>query len=158
MNGAARRQRHAMLSRTAPDTRGARFARRIQDTTPPRFSDLAKVPEWLDEPPETRARIAALAVLLRHRAALNAELSGPRLAMIADAIGEDLLDAACEAPVPGPGSAGPLPPPDRIVTEGEKLLEVGLPLPFAAGFPRARDDAAARRLTDQAHAIAKALA
>jgi hypothetical protein len=158
MNGAARRQRHAMLARVAPDTRGARFARRIGGTAPPRFSDLAKVPEWLDEPPETRTRIAALAVLLRHHAALNGELSGPRLAMIAEAIGEDLLDAACEAPVQGQGGAGPLPPPDRIVAEGEKLLEAGLPLPFAAGFSRARDDAAARRLTDQAHAIAKALA
>jgi hypothetical protein len=158
MNGETRHRRHATLSQAAPDTRGARYARRVSGAPAPRFSDLAKVPDWLDEPSETRTRIAALAILLRHRAALNAELSGPRLAMIADAVGEELLDAACEAPLGGPGRAGPLPPPDRILAEGAKLIEAGLPLPFAAGFPLARDDATARQLTDQAHAIARALA
>jgi len=158
LNGAARNRRRAVLAQAAPDTRGARFARRVQGVAPPRFSDLAKVPDWLDMPKETRTRIAALAVLLRHRAALDGELSGAKLAMIAEAVGEDLLDAACEAPVPGQAGAGPLPPPDRIVAEGEKLLENGLPLPFAGGFPRARDDAAARQLTDRAHAIEVALA
>jgi hypothetical protein len=158
MNRGARRRRYAMLTRAAPDGRGARFARRMGGVPAPRFSDMAHVPDWLDEPPEVRTRIAALATLLKHRAALDGELSGPRLAMIAATVGEDLLDAACEAPAFFNGSARPLPRPERIVSEGEKLLETGLPLPFAAGFPGARDDAAARQFTEQAYAIAKAMA
>jgi hypothetical protein len=158
MNVAERHQRFAILSRAAPSGRGARFARRIAHAPALRFSDMAKVPNWLDETPEARVRIAALAALLKHRAALDAELSGSRLGMIAAAVGEDLLDAACEMPVLARGPAGPLPPPDRIVAEGEKLLEAGLPLPFIAGFPGARDDESARGFADQAHRIARALA
>ena len=148
-----------MLARAAPASRGARFARRMTGAPRPVYSDLAKVPEWLSEPAEARERLAALAGLLRYRAAIDVELSGPRLAMIAEAVGEDLFDAACNVAVErGTGAASPgcLPPPEAIVQEGRKLLEAALPLAFAAVFPGARDDEAAAALAAQAHAIERA--
>jgi hypothetical protein len=159
MRGEARRERYATLAHVAPDGRGRRFARRLARQPGPDFADLAKLPGWLSASPEERRRVAALAGLLRHRAAIDAELSGPRLAMIAETLGEALLDAACEAEMPaGLSPPAPLPPPERLVAEGEALLEAGLPACFAARFPGARDDAEARAIVARASAIAESLA
>lgn len=159
MNGEARRRRHAMLTGAAPDKRSARFVRRRAGTAGPLFSDLAKLPEWLTEPDGQRERLATLAVLLRYRRALDAEISGPRLARIAAEVGEAMFDAACAA---GdlPDHAGPehLPVPGAIAAEGRALLEAGLPRSLAAAFPGARDDPAARALVARAQAIASGLA
>ncbi|MGK6318102.1 hypothetical protein [Sphingomonas sp. DT-204] len=158
MNGTERRRRYALLAEAASDCRGARFARRLSGTEGPRFADLAKVPDWLTEPPERQERIACLAALLRHRRAIDTELSGPRLAMLAATVGEDLLDAACEMPLSPPLDDAPLPTPDQLVAEGRRLLHAGLPGPFADRFPGARDDAQARALTMSAESIAAVLA
>lgn len=158
MRSAALRQRHAMLAELVPDSRGARFARRMAGTPGPSFADLAKLPDWLAADPEARRRTAALAALLRYRKAIDAELSGPRLAMIAEAVGEELLDAACEAELPaGFADDAPLPPPAQLLAEGEALLAAGLPICLAPRFPGARDDPAARALAAQAGAIAETL-
>ncbi|HVJ01096.1 MAG TPA: hypothetical protein VM662_02880 [Sphingomonas sp.] len=158
MRGEALRQRHAMLTQLAPDTRGARFARRVAGEAGPSFADLAKLPDWLSVAPERFRQIAALAALLKYRAAIDAELSGPRLARVAEAVGENLLDAACAAEPSGEYRATTLPPPERLLAEGEALLEAGLPACFASRFPRACDDAAARGVAAKASAIAEALA
>lgn len=158
MRGEALRQRHATLAALAPDTRGARFARRVAGEAGPSFADLAKLPDWLSAAPEQRGRIAALAGLLKYRAAIDAELSGPRLARVAEVVGEDLLDAACAAETSGEYRATALPPPERLLAEGKALLEAGLPACFAARFPRACDDAAAREMAAKASAISEALA
>jgi hypothetical protein len=158
VNGAERRRRYAALAEAASDSRGARFARRLSGAEGPSFADLTKVPDWLTEPPERQERIACLAALLRHRRAIDTELSGPRLAMLAATVGEDLLDAACEIPLPPPLDDAPLPAPDRLVAEGRRLLHAGLPRPLAGRFPGARDDAQARNLAMHASTIVAGLA
>ncbi len=159
MRGEALRARYAALAQLAPDGRGMRFARRLSGEAAPSFADLAKLPGWFSAAPEDRRRLAALVALLRHRAAIDAELSGPRLAMIADAVGEDLLDAVCEGEPPAElPEAAPLPPPERLLPEGVALLEAALPACLAARFPGARDDAAARALVARASELAEALA
>ncbi len=159
MNRATRSHRTAILADVAPVGRGARFARRLAGECGPGFADIAKLPDWLGAPAEVRERVAALAIVLRHRGAIDAELSGPRLAMIAEAIGEDLLDAACDATLPAKlASDAPLPPPERLRAEGEAVLQAALPSCLAPQFPGARDDAAAREIVVQASAIAETLA
>lgn len=157
MNAGERHARYARLAAVAPDGRGLRFARRMSGAAAPSYADLASVPDWLDAPEPVRVRIATLAALLHHRHALDAELSGNRLARIAAAVGEDLLDAACEVPAPESANDRPLPRPERLAEEGRELLEAGLPLPFRTSFPGAKDDPAARALTAQARAIAMKL-
>ncbi|WP_158266275.1 hypothetical protein [Allosphingosinicella deserti] len=152
-----RRRRYALLTEAVPVGRGARFGRRIGTQPGPSYGDLAKIPDWLSEPEARRQRIAALAGLLRYRRAIDAELSGPKLATIAELLGEDLFDAACDADADADGPAS-LPPPERILDEGRGLLEAALPRSLAAAFPGARDDDQARRLVLRAHAIERALA
>lgn len=149
-----RRERYALLADVVGDGRGARFARRCAGAAGPRFADIAHIPAWLTAPPEQRERTARLVALLRYRPAIDAELSGTRLAMLAEAIGEDLLDAACEAPLPADADDAPLPSPDRLAEEGWALLHAALPTPLAGHFPGARDDPHARALVAQAAAIA----
>ncbi|PVX28369.1 hypothetical protein [Sphingomonas pokkalii] len=157
MNPAVRNARLVRLARHCPEGRGARFARRAQGRPAVRFGDLAKLPAWLDVPVERRSRIAAAAGLLRYRPAIDAEISGPRLAALAAAVGEALFDAVCEAPVTGTIDADKLPPPDRVIEAGALLLEAGLPLALRDQFPGARDDGVARDLLAKAHRIAEAL-
>ncbi|MFA6118025.1 MAG: hypothetical protein WC729_28830 [Sphingomonas sp.] len=158
MRGATRRRRYAILVEAAGDGRGARFARRRAGKPGPRFADIAKVPDWLSAEPGEQHRIAILAALLRYRRAIDAELSGARLAALAAAVGEDLLDAACEAPAPDRVNNLPLPQPERLHAEGRALLHAALPLPFAQRFPDALDDPQARDLAARASRIVAALA
>lgn len=157
MNAEPRHRRYALLAEAVPDGRGARFARRRANQPGPVYSDLAKMPDWLEGAEAGRHRLAALAGLLHYRRAIDAELSGPKLATIAAALGEDLLDAACDADFDQDGPTT-LPPPERILAEGRDLLEAALPVSLASAFPGARDDARARSLVMQAHALERALA
>ncbi|GAA0745340.1 hypothetical protein CA233_20865 [Sphingomonas sp. ABOLD] len=158
MNRETRAAKLALLARHCGQGRGARFARRASGQPPVSFGDLAKLPDWLDAPEAQRARIAAAAGLLRLRRAIDTELSGPRLAALAAAVGEPLFDAVCEAEVPEIVSAEKLPSPERVLAVGTQLLEAALPLALQDQFPGARDDAAARGLLARAHAIAESLA
>jgi len=157
VNPKARNARLALLARHCGQGRGARFARRASGQPAVRFGDLAKLPDWLDAPEEQRVRIAAAAGLLRHRRAIDAELSGPRLAALAAAVGEPLFDAVCEADVPEIAGAEKLPPPERVLASGTQLLEAALPLALQDRFPGARDDAVARDLLARAQRIAETL-
>ncbi len=158
VNRETRTAKLALLAWHCGQGRGARFARRASGLPAVRFGDLPKLPDWLDASEEQRKRIAAVAGLLRHRRAIDAELSGPRLAALAAAVGEPLFDAVCEAEVPEMAGAEKLPPPERVLAAGEQLLEAALPLALANRFPGARDDAAARYLLAQAHALAESIA
>jgi hypothetical protein len=133
------------------DSRGARFAQKWSGYPGPTFADMAAVPRWLMLPPEQQHRVAKVAGLLRHRAAIDRELSGPRLAMLAEAVGDDLLDAVCASNA-GDGSANdtPLPRPDLIIAEGWDIMHHGLPPVFATRFPDARGDALARAASERA--------
>ena len=62
-------------------------------------------------------RVAILAALLHHRRAIDTELSGPRLARLAQAAGESLFDAACEVEVELRGGPAVLPAPDALVAD-----------------------------------------
>lgn len=158
MNRETRTAKLALLARHCPQGRGARFTRRASGQPAVQFGDLAKLPDWLDASEEQRARIAAAAGLLRHRRAIDAELSGPRLATLAAAVGEPLFDALCDADVPEIVGAEMLPPPERVLAMGTHLLEAALPLALQDRFPGARDDAIARDLLARAHIIAESLA
>ena len=153
MNPAQRARRIATL---APPGRGARFSGRANGEATPRYGDLAKLPDWLEQPADKREQVAGLTALLRYRRAIDAELSGPRLAQIADAVGETLFDAACEVPA---GRDGPetLPPPDRLIEEGRAMMVAALPHSLADRFLGACDDASARSIVARAQHIAEAL-
>ncbi|WP_139810006.1 hypothetical protein [Sphingomonas azotifigens] len=158
MNRETRNAKLVLVARHCGQGRGARFARRARGQSVVCFGDLAKLPDWLDAPEAQRARIAAAAGLLRHRRAIDAELSGPRLAALAAAVGEPLFDTVCEAEVPEMVGAEKLPPPERVLAAGRQLLEAALPLALQDQFSGARDDAVARDLLVRAHAIAESLA
>ncbi len=137
--------------------RGARFACTLNGASLPRFADLAAVPRWLLLQRAQQERVARVAGLMRHRAAIDRELSGPRLALLADAVGEDLIDAVSAAAQFGsPTNDGALPRPDRIVADGWEMLRRGLPAMLAGEYPEACGDEPARALSERAFDLAMA--
>ena len=140
------------------DTRGARFAQLWSGSKGPDFADMAAVPRWLMLAPDQQEKVAQAVGLIRHRATINRELSGPRLAILADAVGEDLLDAVCagEAGDEQPSDT-PLPRPDLMIAEGWDVMRRGLPIIFSARFPDAKGDQVARALSEQAVGLVLAL-
>ena len=140
------------------DTRGARFAQAWSGRKGPDFADMAAVPRWLMLTPDQQEKVAQTVGLIRHRAAINRELSGPRLAMLADAVGEDLLDAVCAGDgVDELSNDAPLPRPDLMIAEGWDVMRRGLPTVFVARFPDAKGDPVARALSEQAVDLIEAL-
>jgi hypothetical protein len=127
------------------NTRGARFAARWSGHASPQFDDMVAVPRWLMLSSDQQEQVAKAAGLMLHRAAIDAELSGPRLAMLAEVFGEELLDAVCAETAPkGNPVNGILPRPDLILADGWALLHQGLPAIFATRFPEAIGDPVAR--------------
>lgn len=140
------------------DSRGARFAQKWSGYAGPTFADMAAVPRWLMLSPCAQTRVAQAAGLIRHRVAINRELSGPRLTMLAEAVGEDLLDAVCASDADDcAANDAPLPRPDLIIDEGWAILHSGLPPIFATRFPDARGDRAARAASERAVDVVMAL-
>lgn len=140
------------------DSRGIRFAQKRTGNAGPSFSDMAAVPRWLMLPPDQQERVAKTAGLIRYRSAIDRELSGSRLAMLAEAVGEDLLDAVCADDVAGDAlDESPLPRPDHLITEGWRILHRGLPIVFAPRFAEAIGDAAARTASERAVDLVVAL-
>jgi hypothetical protein len=141
MSGHAERLRRRADAIGGGATRAARLAVRLGGGTPPRFDDLARVPIWRLHGADEIERIALTAGLLHHRPAIDAELSGARLAPLAVACGEALFDHACDGPPPAPehcadASAG--------VPEPEALRALG------QVFMARTDDATARALVTRA--------
>lgn len=141
MSGRADRLRRRAAVVGGVGTRATRLATRLAGGTPPGFDDLARVPVWRLHGPDDVERIALVAGLLHHRPAIDAELSGARLAPIAAACGETLFDRAC---------SGDAPPVEDCAD-----LSAGVPAPEelrAAGhaFMAATHDPAARTLVARA--------
>jgi hypothetical protein len=139
------------------DTRGSRLANRMAGIAGPTFADLAAVPRWLMLVPEDQARVAMTVGLLLHKAALDRELSGQKLAALADVFGEDLVDAVASLPSVESSETNSMPPPETLVDEGWSILHRGLPAPFAARFPNAANDAEARMLAEAAFDLVQRL-
>lgn len=137
------------------DTRGQRFASALEGAKKPSFADLAAVPRWLMLPPEGQAKVAVVAALIEHRTALANELSGSKLAAIADMVGEDILDAvfAIEADSDDCINSA-LPRPDQIEAAGWDILHRGLPLALSHRFPAAANDASSRLRAETAFDLA----
>ncbi|SOB86440.1 hypothetical protein SAMN06297144_1545 [Sphingomonas guangdongensis] len=132
----------------APGTRAARLAVRLEGGTLRHFDDLARVPVWRLHDSEAVARIALVAGLLHHRPAIDAELSGTRLAPLAHACGEALFDRACNGDPPPSDhcaavSAG-VPPLEALRATGHALLA-------------RTDDPPARALVARAAALVEAV-
>jgi hypothetical protein len=155
---ALRRARYDALDTAIGNSRSARFVRRANRQAEPSFTDMAMVPDWLMLPPLRQDRVARLAGLVQHRAAIDHELSGPRLAMLAAAVGEDLFDAACAADLAvAPANLAALPRPDVLIADGWATLRAGLPPVFAAAHDGACGDGDARALTEAAMHIEQAM-
>jgi hypothetical protein len=153
---ARRAMQQAALGTT--DTRGARFAQTWTGERGPDFADMVAVPRWLILSPDQQEKVAQAAGLMQHRAAIDRELSGPRLAILAEAVGEDLLDAVCAGDVDEDvRHDAPLPRPDLIVAEGWDIMRRGLPVVFALRFPDARGDVEARAASESAVDLVLAL-
>ncbi len=154
-----RRARYAALAAAGGEGRGGRFALRRAGGETARFADLFHVPDWLMLDNGGQERVARLAGLIKYRTAIDRELSGPRLAMVAEAVGEDVFDAACAAELPrAADDVTELPRPDALVADGWNVLRSGLPPVFADMHPGARGDQDARMLTQAAMRIAATLA
>jgi hypothetical protein len=132
------------------DTRGTRFANRLAGAEGPTLADLAAVPRWLMLAEDQQARVAMAAGLLRHKSAIQNELSGQKLAALADVVGEDLLDAVSALPTVVDSAPNMLPRPEDLVAKGWLTLHRGLPAPFASRFPDAANDADARVIAEAA--------
>jgi hypothetical protein len=141
----------------APDTRGSRFANRIAGVHSPCFNDLAAVPRWLMLPADLQARVALAAALLRHKSVLDRELSGQKLAALADVTGEDLFDTVMTSSSEPGASAGALPRPEDLADEGWAILHRSLPLPFATRFPGCANDDEARVVAEKAFDLVQSL-
>jgi hypothetical protein len=132
------------------DTRGGRFINRMAGVAGPNFADLAAVPRWLMLADDAQVPVAMAAGLLRHKGALNRELSGKKLAALAEVVGEDLFDAVAALPVDEADKSNALPTPETLAADGWSILHRGLPAPFATRFPNAANDTDARTLAETA--------
>jgi hypothetical protein len=139
------------------DTRGSRFANRMAGIEGPTFADLAAVPRWLMLPNEEQARVAMAAALLRVKSALDHELSGHKLAAIAEMVGEDLFDAVTALPDCDEAITSALPRPEDLTADGGHILHRSLPTCFATRFPEAANDADARALAETAFDLVQSL-
>lgn len=131
----ARRQaRLAALMQKRPSGRGQRFARRSAGEIPACLGDLTELPDWTLLPSDKQARVARIAGLMLHRAAIDSELSGARLSALASALDEDVFDAACAAEVaPDFSGASELPTAKEVVERGWAALHGSLPDSLGGG-------------------------
>lgn len=125
-------------------TRAMRLAIRLGGDAPARFDDLARVPMWRLHTAADVERIALVAGLLHHRPAIDAELSGARLAPLAKECGEALFDRACSGDPPAAEHCADA---DSGVPTPEVLRAIG------HAFMARTDDTTARILVARAAAL-----
>lgn len=108
------------------DGRAARFAARLKGLPEPTFADLMRRANLEKAAQANRELVAQVLVLLNARHAIDAELSGRRLSVLAARIGEDLFDRVCECDLPDAllqSARHDLPRPDMLTAEGDALME-----------------------------------
>lgn len=112
---------------------------------------LADWPRWPALSPDARAAVWRVAALIAARDAVSDVIDGATLRTLADAVGENELEAVLALP---PGGDAPLPPATLLAEHGRRLAEAALPPPLAAAMQVTGGDPAAARALAQAEAIA----
>ncbi len=152
----------ANLSAIAPvETRyrSAKFRRALSGETAPaiRFADIAILPQWLSLSDDARNQLAISVAILHHKCAIDMELSGARLAAIAETIGDALFDHLCDAAgnISAIAQDGPtrLPRPEDFQQVGMTMMLEGLPAALSHRYPQARGNLYAANLTQVAAKI-----
>lgn len=87
----------------------------------PSFAELCAPPPWLTASPDERARLGALAALLSVAPSLRACVDGKVLGPLADAFGDDALEAALQAET-DEEVAVTAPTPDALREAGKGLI------------------------------------
>ena len=142
--------------------RSAKFRRILSGETSPaiRFADIAILPEWISLADDARDMLAISVAVLHHNRAIDMELSGARLAAIAETIGDVLFDQLCQAAstIPAIADAGPtrLPRPEDLQHIGMAMMREGLPATLSHQYPQACSNAYAANLTHVAATICAA--
>lgn len=138
------RRRAAALALDAKSGRGARFVARSagQAGSENIGSDMKLLPGWLGWNDEDRVRLAQAVALIVRRPALDREISGAKLNLIAECVGERLFEEICDIDIPETVAdiAGGLPAPEKLLGEGDALLRASLPVQLAGAFPGATGD------------------
>ncbi|MEM7701892.1 MAG: hypothetical protein AAF251_08150 [Pseudomonadota bacterium] len=111
-----------------PMTRRAmRFGRRLAGEREPTFADLMRQRKTARVVNEDGENLAMVLALLQAKPALDRELDGARLTRLAEAIGEDLLDALRDidlATLPQQALVNILPQASELRVTGQRLLNI----------------------------------
>ncbi len=126
------RAKYALLTEGSDTRRSARFRARLSGKNQPEnidFAAIAAIPDWWLTDDNTRILIGKAAVILQHRRAIDQELSGVRLAALAQHIGEELFEALCDADLPDSitGNDAHLPRPEDLIHLAHAMLQAALP-------------------------------
>jgi hypothetical protein len=121
-----RRLKLAAVRDPASLRRSLRFAQRQLGKALPAYSDLAQLPDWAVDD-DRRDAISRITVLLHYRRQIDKEISGRKLAQLAEVFGESYFDLACSAPRPDDSALAaditPMPRPDIMLIKGRKMLD-----------------------------------
>jgi hypothetical protein len=151
------RQKLALLNGHSRTGRSRRYLEQRSESARVEFGSVAAVPAWMLFDEAAKRAIAMSVTLLAHRAAIDRELSGKRLGVLADAVGHDRMEALCDTMLPAMvdpfGRYALLPRPEDLEKLGIELLEAALPLALKDRYPLAADDTQARLLVDCATQI-----
>ncbi len=124
--GDARWQRAQLLGVSASTRRAQRLSLRLAGETPPEFSALAEIPEWTLANID-RDHLALACALICNRPLIDREISGQKLASLAEMVGPELFDQICDVELPASltvdSSTGGLPPPHVLTDQGRALLD-----------------------------------
>jgi hypothetical protein len=122
-----------------------------------RFADIAQLPEWISWSDEEQGLLAKSVAILQHIRAIDQELSGVRLAAIAQTVGDDIFDQLCNSAhtIADDNDQWPtrLPRPEDLTKIGMDILFSGLPIQLSSRFPAANDNAQAAALSKLAAGI-----
>jgi hypothetical protein len=153
------RARLALAQTIQPSSRGQCFrnAKAKTNSFPLSFADIAALPEWLSWSQNDRDKLALAAAILYHRPAIDRELSGTKLAALADAVGHSFFGHLCSEECGENFKIGFLsdqfPRPEDLPAIGERMLGSSLPKAFSQTFPAAIGDEQARKLVAFAAAL-----
>ena len=110
----------AARAQLAAAARAAGGGRASAMTRGPSFAKLCAPPVWLTAAPAERERLGALAALLSVAPTLRTCVDGRVLGPLADAFGDEALEAALQAP--GEEAAATAPTPEALRKAGAGLL------------------------------------
>lgn len=141
--------------------RAARFRHRVGTSAAgqghdPDLATIVKIPDWAVAPTAVQNKLAEAIAVLNHRSAIDQELSGTKLAALAEAVGAELFDQLYECAMPDrmpPAGASELPRPEDLVSIGQNYMERALPCELSGRFTNAANDPQAQALCAAAYAL-----